>query len=103
MLWPGCLIVVAKYFPAGGVFIYAMMAAGGDFGASLSPQLTGIITDAVSRSGFAISLGERLGLSAEQIGMKCGILTGFIFSLIAVFVYLGILRISKRDYSDANE
>lgn len=103
MLWPGCLIVVAKYFPAGGVFIYAMMAAGGDFGASLSPQLTGIITDAVSRSGFAISLGERLGLSAEQIGMKCGILTGFIFSLVAVFVYLGILRISKRDYSDANE
>lgn len=95
MLWPGCLIVVAKHFPAGGVFIYAMMAAGGDLGASVSPQLTGIVTDLVSTSGFALSLAEKTGLAVEQIGMKCGILTGAIFSVIAVFVYLKILKISK--------
>lgn len=99
MLWPGCLIVVAKYFPTGGVFIYAMMAAGGDFGASLSPQLTGVITDAVSRSSFAASLAESLNITAEQVGMKCGILTGMVFSLAAVFVYLQMLRIKKAESS----
>ena len=97
MLWPGCLIVVAKYFPRGGVFIYAMMAAGGDLGASVSPQLTGIITDTVSRSSFASSVAEALGITAEQVGMKCGITTGMIFSLIAVFVYLRMLSIKKRE------
>lgn len=97
MLWPGSLIVVAKYFPAGGVFIYAMMAAGGDFGASLSPQLTGIITDSISASSFAQRLGETLGMTAEQVGMKCGILTGLFFSLIAVFVYFTMIKISSKE------
>ena len=97
MLWPGCLIVVAKYFPHGGVFIYAMMAAGGDLGASVSPQLTGIITDAVAKSSFASSLGEALGITAEQVAMKCGIMTGVVFSLIAVFVYLRMLSIKKKE------
>ena len=103
MLWPGSLIVVAKYFPYGGVFIYAMMAAGGDFGASVSPQLTGIITDAVASSTFAASLGEKLGMSAEQIGMKCGILTGMIFSFVAVFVYFTMLNISKKSDKNISE
>lgn len=103
MLWPGSLIVVAKYFPYGGVFIYAMMAAGGDFGASVSPQLTGIITDAVAGSSFAASLGDKLGMSAEQIGMKCGILTGMIFSFVAIFVYLTMLNISKKSDKKISE
>ena len=95
MLWPGCLIVVAKYFPAGGVFIYAMMAAGGDFGASISPQLTGIITDAVAESKLAASFSQSLGITAEQLGMKCGILTGMVFSLVAIFIYFAMLKIEK--------
>lgn len=103
MLWPGSLIVVAKHFPHGGVFIYAMMAAGGDCGASLSPQLTGIITDAVTKSSFAIRLGEKLGLSAEQVGMKCGILTGMVFSFIAIFVYFALIKISKNATSAKTE
>ena len=45
MLWPGSLVVGADRFPTGGVFIYAMMASGGDLGASVAPQLVGIITD----------------------------------------------------------
>ena len=45
MLWPGNLVVASSKFPTGGVFIYAMMAAGGDLGASIAPQLVGIITD----------------------------------------------------------
>jgi MFS family permease len=101
MLWPGSLIVAAERIPTGGVVMYAMMAAGGDFGASVAPQLVGIITDAVSASAFAQGLASKTALSVEQIGMKCGILIGFLFSLAAIAVYTILVR-TKRN-ADAEE
>ena len=96
MLWPGSLIVAAERIPTGGVVMYAMMAAGGDFGASVAPQLVGIITDAVSASSFAQSLASKTTLSVEQIGMKCGILIGFLFSLAAIAVYTILVPKRRR-------
>lgn len=96
MLWPGTLIVVAKYFKEGGVFIYALMAAGGDLGASVAPQLTGIIADYVSTLDFAARLGERLGVDAEAIGIRCGIFVGALFALTAIFVYRRIYKRSRN-------
>jgi fucose permease len=98
MLWPGSLIVAAERIPTGGVVMYAMMAAGGDFGASVAPQLVGIITDAVSASDLAGRLAAETSLSVEQIGMKCGILIGFLFSLAAIAVYTVLVR-TKRNVS----
>ncbi len=103
MLWPGCLIVAADRVPTGGVFIYAMMAAGGDFGASVGPQLVGLITDTVAAHPRMLSLASSLGLSGEQLGMKAGLLVGMLFPLIAIFVYFCILRSKKkREKSMAN-
>lgn len=96
LLWPGSLIVAADFFPKGGVFIYAMMAAGGDFGASVGPQLVGIVTDAVVAMPSAISFAKRLGVTAEQLGMQCGMLVGAVFPLIAIIVYAVLLKISKK-------
>ncbi len=87
MLWPGNLIVIADRFPAGGVFIYAMMAAGGDLGASVVPQLVGIITDAAALSPTLTSFAADLGLTANQLGMKLGILIAAIFPLIGIIFY----------------
>ncbi|MBR2353241.1 MAG: hypothetical protein IKA76_01905 [Clostridia bacterium] len=96
MLWPGSLIVAADRVPTGGVFIYAMMAAGGDLGASVGPQLVGVITDGVAANPAAWELAAKLGLSGEQLGMKCGVLVGMLFPLIAILVYLYIWRSKKR-------
>lgn len=96
MLWPGSLIVGSDRFPAGGVFIFALMAAGGDFGASVGPQLVGIVTDTVAACARAISFAERLGISAEQFGMRIGMLIGALFPLIAVAVYVKIRRDAKK-------
>ena len=103
MLWPGSLIVAAERIPTGGVGMYAMMAAGGDFGASVAPQLVGIITDAVSASDFAGNLASKLSLSVEQIGMKCGILIGFLFSLAAIVVYTILVRTKRNISKQKNE
>ncbi len=94
MLWPGSLIAATDRFPSGGVFIFALMASGGDLGASVGPQLIGLITDYISASGaFSNILPE---LAPEQIGMKFGMLIASIFPLCAVFVYKKLVKSKKK-------
>ena len=96
MLWPGSLIISAERIPTGGVFLYAMMAAGGDLGASVGPQLVGVITDGISANATAAAWATDLGLTVEQLGMKCGMFIGMLFPLIAIFLYLHLLRTRKK-------
>ncbi len=92
MLWPGSLIVASDRFPQGGVFVFALMAAGGDFGASVGPQLIGVVTDAALENPVLMSLAESFSLAPEQFGMKLGMLVGMLFPLIAVPVMLALHR-----------
>jgi len=99
MLWPGVLILMEEQFPNPGLAAYAMMAAGGDLGASIAPQGLGIVVDKVSTTGWAANLGESIGLSAEQVAMKAGMLTAAVFPLLGIGVLLYLkkfLKISKR-------
>lgn len=96
MLWPGNLVVASDKFPQAGVFIYAMMAAGGDLGASVGPQLVGVIADAVIANPASLSLAQSLSLTPEQLGMKLGMLLGMIFPLIGIFVYAHIWKNAKK-------
>ncbi|MBQ9747880.1 MAG: MFS transporter [Clostridia bacterium] len=96
MLWPGSLVIASERFPSGGVFIFAMMAAGGDLGASIAPQLVGIITDIASTSPTVVTLAADIGLMPEQIGMKLGMLIGALFPTIAIPLYLHIIKADKK-------
>ena len=95
MMWPGSLVVASDKFPQGGVFIFAMMAAGGDLGASVGPQLIGIITDFASSNPTLIDLAVKLGESPDGFGMKLGMLVGMLFPLGAIPIFYRILK-SKR-------
>ena len=92
MLWPGSLIVASDRFPQGGVFIFAMMAAGGDLGASVGPQLIGVITDFAIANPTIVSFAEGMNLAPEQMGMKLGMLVGMLFPLTAIAVYFVIKK-----------
>ena len=92
MLWPGSLIMMEEKMPSLGVGAYALMAAGGDLGASVSPQLLGIVTDTVASSSFGANLGATLGLTAEQIGLKIGMLTTAFFPFIGIIIVLIIIN-----------
>ena len=96
MLWPGNLISATDRIPDGGVFLYAMMASGGDFGASVVPQMVGIVTDKVMAWDSAIKLAESLNMSAEQLGMRCGMLIGALFPLAAIPIYISFLKNKKK-------
>jgi len=95
MLWPGNLIVASDRFPQGGVFIYAMMASGGDLGASVAPQLVGIITDLTIAAPAAADFAASLGLAPEQLGMKLGMLAGMFFPLAGIFLYYRFWKAKK--------
>ncbi len=79
MLWPGTLILMEEKIPSPGVAAYALMAACGDFGASVAPQLLGIVVDKVSASPWAADAVS--GLSSEQVGMKAGMLIASAFPI----------------------
>jgi len=96
MLWPGSLIVSSERVADGGLFMYAMMAAGGDMGASVGPQLVGVITDAVSAAPSALTFAESLGLTVEQLAMKAGLAVGALFPIVAIFIFLHIFKTKPK-------
>ena len=94
MLWPGTLIYMADMIPHASVAIYALLAAGGDLGGSVAPQLVGSITDLVSQNGlFAAFAGS---LTSEQIGFKVGMLIAAVFPLLGTVVALFMRRAEKK-------
>jgi hypothetical protein len=85
MLWPGTLILMEEKIPSVGVAAYALMAAGGDLGASVAPQAFGILVDNFSVTQWAKTIGDAASPPPEQIGFKVGML------IIALFPIMGLL------------
>lgn len=102
MLWPGSLIMMEEKLPGVGVAAYALMAAGGDLGASVAPQLLGIVVDGVKAAPWAETLGKHLSLTAEQVGMKAGMLVTALFPLLGVAVVLVIIAYFKKQKSHSD-
>ena len=91
MLWPGTLVAAEKDFASGGVVMYAFLAAGGDLGASVGPQMVGLLSDfAISFPAFS-PLMQGLSLSPESFGLKLGLLAAAIFPtagfLLSLFLF----------------
>lgn len=101
MLWPGTLILMEEKLSSPGVAAYALMAAGGDFGGSVAPQLLGIVVDTVAASDIASKLSPVLSLSTEQIGMKAGMLTTALFPL-AGFTLLFFMKNHFKKHALSN-
>lgn len=88
MLWPGTLIYVEEKFENVGVAVYALMAAGGDMGAAVAPQLVGILSDKFSLTDFALKISEMFLISAEQVGMRAGLFAAGVFPIVGVLCVL---------------
>ncbi|MBO5967715.1 MAG: MFS transporter [Clostridia bacterium] len=97
MLWPGALIFMEEKLPGAGVAAYALMASGGDLGASIAPQLMGIVVDKVTASSFAADIAIKTGLAAEQIGMKAGMIITSVFPLIGIVALAVTVRYFKKN------
>ena len=96
MLWPGTLILMEEKIPYAGVSAYALMAAGGDFGASFAPQSLGIIVDKLALTEWAQNVSVSLSLSAEQVGFKVGMFLATIFPILGVILLLYMKKHFKK-------
>lgn len=69
--------MMEEKIPSAGVAAYALMAAGGDLGASVAPQLLGVI--------------------ADSHDLQVGMLVCSIFPFIGMFLILALMRIFRAD------
>ncbi len=96
MLWPGTLICVGENFAGAGVAVYALMAAGGDLGASVGSQMVGILSDTIGATAFAGDLAQKLSMTAEQVGMRSAVMIAGIFPLLGLITVLALMRHLKK-------
>ena len=94
LMWPGTLDLSAARFPRGGSALFALLALGGDVGCSAGPFLTGVISDAATRSGAVGALSEVSSLPAEQIAIKLGLL---VVTLFPVLLMIGVSLLCPKD------
>lgn len=81
MLWPGTLIMMEEKISGVGVAAYALMAAGGDLGASVAPQLMGVI--------------------ADNSGLRAGMLTCSIFPILGAVLMIVLIRYFRTKSAEA--
>ncbi len=96
MMWPGTLSLASERFASGGVVVFALMAAAGDTGAAVAPQLVGVVTDFAIKNPVLLSVANTLSLSPDSFGLKIGMLIGMLFPLVAIFVYIKLHNIVKK-------
>ncbi len=75
MLWPGTLIMMEEKIPNVGVAAFALMAAAGDLGSAVAPQLLGVI--------------------ADRDGLQTGMLLCSVFPILGAVLMLVIMRFFK--------
>ena len=96
LLWPGTLVIAAERFPLAGAWLFAILAAGGDIGASLGPWLISLVTEQGPRWAPVAGLTAGLGLSAEQLGLRLGMLAGVLCPIGAFLCLRWLLRASRE-------
>ncbi len=97
MLWPGTLIYTEENFSNPGVAVYALMAAGGDLGASVAPQLVGILSDKIAMLNFANTVAAKFSITTEQVGIRAGMLMASAFPLLGVIVIFAMKKYFRKN------
>lgn len=81
LLWPGSVSLGAAEFPLAGTWLFAMLAAGGDLGASIGPYLVSLLADNATELPLLSEIAAKTSLTAEQFGLRCGMLLAALFPL----------------------
>lgn len=100
LLWPGTLVRAADHFPLAGASIFAILAAGGDMGASLGPWLAGLVAENGPSWPAFIQVKAWADLGRDQLGLRMGMLFGVIFPLGAFFCHIWLSRRHRVDSED---
>lgn len=92
LMWPGLFSLCSERFPTGGTAMFGILAICGDLGCSLGPWLAGTVSEFSQKHLLFLRDSWNLSLSAEQFGLKTGILASLIFPLIML---IGVVLLGK--------
>ena len=92
LLWPGTLVVTANKYPLSGAWVFAILAAAGDIGASAFPYLTGASIDGVMGSTFIGRFAQTLGTSSEQAALRFGLLVSAVLPIFCMVCHIYLKR-----------
>lgn len=76
IMWPGSISIASGKIPLGGTGLFALLAMGGDLGASIGPGVVGMVTQNTNNN------------------MKTGMLAGCFFPIVLI---LSVCLIKKKD------
>lgn len=101
MLWPGTISNTSARFPYGGTAMFGLCALFGDLGCAAGPGIAGLVADAIGKSPELLEVAANAGLSAEQIGLRGGILVGTFFPVLQLICLFAIGASDKRRSAEA--
>ena len=90
LMWPGTFSLVSAIYPKGGTAMFGTLAILGDVGCSAGPALFGAVSTAVANAAVNSA-------SADQLGLKSGMLVSVIFPLFIVIGVALITRLAKQE------
>lgn len=96
IMWPGTLSDGAKRFPMAGTALFGLYAICGDIGCSVGPWLTGLVSDLTQNSESLLAWGQSVGMSAETMGLRAGLLVAAVFPLLLLICTLLLARKPKE-------
>lgn len=96
MLWPGVIIIAGDHYPLAGTWIFALLAASGDIGASFGPWVTSVVIENSLTRNIMGFFTEYYQITTEQAAIRIGILFAVIFPVIALFIHLFLRRENSR-------
>lgn len=90
LMWPGTFSLTSAAYPKGGTAMFGILAVLGDVGCSVGPALMGAVSGAVS--GNAKIAAAFPNLTADQLGLKSGMLFSAVFP---AFILIGVLLLTR--------
>lgn len=90
LMWPGTFSLTSAAYPKGGTAMFGILAVLGDVGCSVGPALIGAVSGAVS--GNANIAASFPNLTADQLGLKSGMLFSAVFP---AFILIGVLLLAR--------
>lgn len=97
LMWPGTFSLTSAAYPKGGTAMFGILAVLGDVGCSVGPALMGAVSGAVS--GNANITAAFPNLTADQLGLKSGMLFSAVFP---ASILIGVLLLT-RFHKSANK
>ena len=95
LMWPGTFSLTSAVYPKGGTAMFGILAVLGDVGCSVGPALMGAVSGAVS--GNAKIAASFPNLTADQLGLKSGMLFSAIFPVLILIGVLLLARFHKQE------